>query len=143
VKLNKIIDGVVYARHVSNFKVGDKWRIRCGTISTICAVSDSHISWQDCNGQIYHTGPDGCKYTHAIETRDAIERVEDYRDYQIDEPVMVRDCDTNDWIPRYFAGLNDGGFPTAWDSGATKWSAYGERSAWLQCRRPTPEELGQ
>lgn len=45
--LHKIIDGVVYTKHVSNFNVGDKWRTRRGLISEVIEVNEpgAKIVW--------------------------------------------------------------------------------------------------
>lgn len=67
---------------------------------------------------------------------------EDFRTYIIDEPVMVRDTDEEEWLRRYFAGVK-ADKPCAWDYGATSWSVSSpdHMPAWDQCRRPTKEEL--
>ena len=69
---------------------------------------------------------------------------EDFRTYKIDEPVMVRDRDEEEWLRRYFAGVK-ADKPCAWDNGATSWSVGSPDNmlAWEQCRRPTKEELGK
>lgn len=63
-----------------------------------------------------------------------------YEDFKIDEPVMVRDTTDDYWQPRYFAGVDAKGRPTAWDYGGTSWSSA-HRCEWKFCRRPTEEEL--
>lgn len=68
---------------------------------------------------------------------------EDYSTYKIDEPVMVRINDESTWFRAYFAGVQDGK-PTAWANGVTSWTRLNKPAiAWNQCRRPTPEELGE
>ena len=67
---------------------------------------------------------------------------EDYSSYKIDEPVMVRDFDYMCWVCGHFAGVNEGK-PAIWLHGKTRWTAYGGYQTWNQCRRPTPEELGE
>lgn len=61
--------------------------------------------------------------------------------FVIDEPVMVRDYDTEYWARQYFAGMSKD-CPTTWWGSGTKWSAGPTATVvWLQCRRPTAEEL--
>ena len=68
---------------------------------------------------------------------------EDYSTYKIDEPVMVRDYDSQTWDRRHFAGVKNGK-PTAWLLGYTSWTNdEPDVRTWKQCRRPTPEELGE
>ena len=68
---------------------------------------------------------------------------EDYSSYKIDEPVMVRDYDSQTWDRRHFAGVKNGK-PTVWLRGYTSWTNdEPDVSTWNQCRRPTPEELGE
>ena len=69
---------------------------------------------------------------------------EDFRTYIIDEPVMVRDGDEDEWLRRYFAGVR-GGKPCVFCGGATSWSMDrpSDILPWSQCRRPTKEELGE
>lgn len=64
-----------------------------------------------------------------------------YKDFVIDEPVMVKDKCIPIWIPRYFAGVTSGGKPLTYYGGCTSWTARGEIKSWDECRRPTEEEL--
>lgn len=66
-----------------------------------------------------------------------------YEDFKIDEPVMVRDFDTEPWNRRHFAGVDAYGRAKAWDAGSTSWTVdnVGDYATWDKCRRPTPEEL--
>ena len=66
---------------------------------------------------------------------------EDFTKFEIDEPVMVRISDTEYWVRRYFAGVNEQGKPTTYSNGQTKWTSEVSLSVWNQCRRPTQEEL--
>ena len=66
---------------------------------------------------------------------------EDFRTFAIDEPVMVRNDDNGSWRRRYFAGVDGHGNPRTYRVGKTKWSSKGDYTVWLQCRRPTKEEL--
>ena len=86
---------------------------------------------------------EGCaSSTCEANDRDLVE-VPPYDGFKIDEPVMVRDNAGSQWIPRYFAGLNDNGYPTTWGDGQTSWTCQDRRQTpWAKCRRPTPEESG-
>ena len=69
---------------------------------------------------------------------------EDYSTYKIDEPVMVRDHDEEEWLHKHFAGVKEDK-PCTWNCGTTSWSvgSMDEMIVWNQCRRPTKEELGK
>jgi hypothetical protein len=60
-------------------------------------------------------------------------------DFEIDELVMVRNGN-GPWLRRYFAGVDEGR-ASSWEWGRTRWTAYGGRVTWDECRRPTPVEL--
>lgn len=64
---------------------------------------------------------------------------EPYADFKIDEPVMVRSCETG-WCMENFAGVSDEGKPMTWAFG-TRWASEGNTYEWEECRRPTSEEL--
>ena len=66
---------------------------------------------------------------------------EDFTKFAIDEPVMVRDYDNQDWMRWHFAGVANNGKARAYVDGKTKWSSQGYFLSWNQCRRPTKEEL--
>lgn len=63
--------------------------------------------------------------------------------FKIDDPVMVRDHETENWVKRYFAGVTSSGHPLTWMNGNTSWTALNDRDCvgWTYCRKPTPEEL--
>ena len=46
----------------------------------------------------------------------------DWTKVPIDTKVLVRDYDTMDWTPRYFAGVNKDGERTAWVNGRTSFT---------------------
>jgi len=68
--------------------------------------------------------------------------VSPYEDYQIDEPVMVRDTTDDYWQPWHFAGVDERGKPLTWSAGGTSWSTN-VCVDWKFCRRPTEGELGK
>ena len=79
---------------------------------------------------------------HAL---DLVE-VSPYDDFEIDEPVMVRDSDDAAWARRHFAGVSNDGLPMAWPNGMTSFSISCIVRSWRylewdECRRPTEEEL--
>ena len=88
---------------------------------------------------IIRTTLEGSYYEREESENDLIE-VSPYDDFEIDEPVMVRDSDgavMSRWQRRYFAGINESGYPLAWAEGMTSWSADGYKTRWDECRRPT------
>ena len=76
------------------------------------------------------------------EYKDPAENV-DWSKVPIDTPVLVREYETDKWIPRYFAGINEDGSVIAFDSGATSWSDDGENLTvnWKQAKLANPDDL--
>ena len=76
------------------------------------------------------------------EYKDPAENV-DWSKVPIDTPVLVREYETDKWIPRYFAGINEDGNVIAFDSGATSWSDDGENLTvnWKQAKLANPDDL--
>lgn len=76
------------------------------------------------------------------EYKDPAENV-DWSEVPIDTPVLVREYETDKWIPRYFAGINEDGNVIAFDSGATSWSDDGENLTvnWKQAKLANPDDL--
>jgi hypothetical protein len=67
-----------------------------------------------------------------------------FADFKDGDPVMVRNIDSDNWNRRFFSHLDQSAkrnIVHAYISGATKWASYGATAAWVQCRRPTAEEL--
>ena len=66
-----------------------------------------------------------------------------YDGFKIDDPVMVRDEEGKEWQRRHFAGVSEAsGNPMTFTNGNTSWTQEGiGLTPWLQCRRPTKEEL--
>lgn len=46
----------------------------------------------------------------------------DWSKVPIDTPIWVRDCEEEEWVPRYFAKFEDG-YVYAFNNGATSWSS--------------------
>ena len=55
------------------------------------------------------------------------------------DPVMVRDNDESEWLPRYFSHIK-GSNIFCFCNGLTPWTTEAA-SPWSQCRKPTEEEL--
>lgn len=64
----------------------------------------------------------------------------DWSKVAVDTPILVRDFNGVDWIPRYFAKYENG-LVYAWDSGATSFSAMSDSdfTGWL-CAKLAEEE---
>ena len=67
--------------------------------------------------------------------------VSPYADFVIDEKVMVRDQGEQNWHRNHFVGISaESG--QALTSSFTRWMQVGvQPGSWIQCRRPTAEEL--
>ncbi len=46
--------------------------------------------------------------------------------FKIDDKVLVRNFENEDWAKRYFAGWGKDGRIQTWSSGRTSWNEYGE-----------------
>lgn len=107
------------------------------TVLTVTKPGDYPVVGHTEHGEIYLHQADGTGFYAS-----KLVEVTPYDDFKIDEPVMVRDHDTEEWIKRYFAGVNRYGNPLTFDLGNTRWSNDGDGELhWYQCRRPTAEEL--
>jgi hypothetical protein len=91
-------------------------------------------------------GEEGCNSKSqkwlVSEYKDPAEDV-DWSKVPVDTPVLVRNYETDKWNPRYFAGINENGNVTAFDSGATSWSNDGENLTinWKQAKLANPDDL--
>lgn len=63
---------------------------------------------------------DALEGRNYIEIADHIDIV-DWSTVKVDTPVLVKDCEDNEWTKRHFAFYKDGKVYT-WDSGVTSWS---------------------
>ena len=65
-----------------------------------------------------------------------------YADFKIDEPVMVRDFDLEEWTRANFVGVDKLGIAKA--SRFCSWVRQSTSAlTWDQCRRPTAKELAE
>lgn len=97
----------------------------------VVALHDSGIAMNYC--------ADGTQPTSAMYN---LVEVSPFADFKVDEPVMVRDNNSEQWYRKLFVGVSKlTGFVEASDYCA--WIRQGSTplSVWYQCRRPTPEEL--
>lgn len=62
--------------------------------------------------------------------------VSPYEDWKIDDKIEVSD-DNIRWKKRHFAGVNDEGFPMAWNAGCSSWTEeYNGKLHWKYARKP-------
>jgi hypothetical protein len=64
-------------------------------------------------------------------------------EFKLDDPIMVRMHDNDQWLYRHFAGIKEGK-PTTFDNGRTSFTNNEYRmnpSPWTIYRKPTKEEL--
>lgn len=109
------------------------------------------------NGEIKHcyeitcpecefNGEEGCSLNSkkwlVSEYKDPAENV-DWSKVPIDTPVLVREYETDKWIPRYFAGINGDGNVIAFENGATYWSDNGKNFtlSWECAKLANPDDL--
>lgn len=109
------------------------------------------------NGEIKHcyeitcpecefNGEEGCSLNSkkwlVSEYKDPAENV-DWSKVPIDTPVLVREYETDKWIPRYFAGINGDGNVIVFENGATSWSDNGKNFtlSWECAKLANPDDL--
>ena len=91
-------------------------------------------------------GEEGCSLNSkkwlVSEYKDPAENV-DWSKVPIDTPVLVREYETDKWIPRYFAGINGDGNVIAFENGATSWSDNGKNFtlSWECTKLANPDDL--
>ena len=91
-------------------------------------------------------GEEGCSLNSkkwlVSEYKDPAENV-DWSKVPIDTPVLVREYETDKWIPRYFAGINGDGNVIAFENGATSWSDNGKNFtlSWEYAKPANPDDL--
>ena len=67
----------------------------------------------------------------------------DWNKVPVDTLVRVRDAEDEDWLLRYFKGINDKHLRRryeAWESGATSKTANGEYLCWIYCELVEDED---
>ena len=131
---------------MNNIEMGKKYRTRDGRPARVLCVDAKGTQpvialVSNGNGEsIVRTSLAGEFYAgDDVHELNLIE-VGPYDDFEIDEPVMVRN-NAAEWERRHFAGISDKGSPMTWNHGMTSWSAAELKSSWDECHRPTPEEL--
>lgn len=76
------------------------------------------------------------------EYKDPAENV-DWSKVPVDTPILVKDYENDEWLKRYFAGINADRKVITFDSGATSWSDNGERMVidWNYAKLANPDDL--
>ena len=64
-----------------------------------------------------------CEVCNSLTTLWLLEEYEevDWSKVEVDTPILVRDCECEKWLKRYFAEYKDG-VVYAWNGGATRWN---------------------
>ena len=64
-----------------------------------------------------------CEVCNSLTTLWLLEEYEevDWSKVEVDTPILVRDCECEKWLKRYFAEYKDG-VVYAWNGGATSWN---------------------
>jgi len=93
---------------------------------------------------VHHWELNGVKSVPGSDPRLSLVEYNPFGDLKIDEPVLVRNLNDEDWRRRHFAGVVPNNRVRTYPEGQTRWSYdpdWGPLAEWLQCRRPTSEEL--
>ena len=86
-------------------------------------------TYKDCKRCLFDKKSTGCKRLRMEWCEsEYVEPQIDWSKVPVDTPILVRDCESDEWIRRYYAGFFSEGRVRAWSGGRTSWSAYdGER----------------
>ena len=132
-------------------KLGEVYKDRCGSdVRIICVDKQGNlpivgiVNTEGCDKGYVESYTFEGKYLLYEDSEYDLILTEDFRTYKIDEPVMVRDNDEEEWLHKHFAGVKEDK-PCTWNCGTTSWSVGSPEDMfpWNQCRRPTKEELGE
>lgn len=117
-------------------EMGKKYRYKNGEKAIILTVNRpqkySVISMNSV-GEILSHKEDGTSGVHGMNW-DLVE-VSPYEDFKIDEPVVVRDSDQQQWTRAHFAGVSPNGRPMSWCGGTTSWTHKVDPIVWLYCKK--------
>ena len=114
---------------LDSFKQGMKARTENGAIATFIGICEdcgtfskviAHV--EGCYG-VDTFSTNGTYSKHSGYGNNLISMISPWEDVPIDTKVRVKPFEKSEWVNRYFAGVNSQGKPTAWDGGATSWSA--------------------
>ena len=117
------------------------WKGKPFTVLTTTSPGSTPVVGHDAEGRIYLFNSHGQQYWNASV---GLVEVSPYADFVIDEPVMVRNFDTERWGRALFVaaspfnGCVEASTVPAWVRGKE-----GRGAQWVQCRRPTKEELAK
>ena len=68
---------------------------------------------------------------------DELVKIPSLEDLVIDQKVLVRDRDNQEWVCRHFAGIAHNGFILTFRNGTTSWTTRQKRTtSWLQWKLP-------
>lgn len=126
--------------------INKKYKTRCGYRAVIYTTEgggeypvhgatydgdkfDGLCTWRLEDGRFNLDDPDEEDYLSLVE-------INPYEDFVVDEPVLVRDCDEEEWKPRHFSGVGKDGRAGTWVFG-TRWTSDDRHQHyWKQCIRP-------
>lgn len=77
--------------------------------------------------------------TYKWANSEYVEPPVDWSKVAVDTPILVRDCDCQDWFKRYFAKFENG-VVFSWANGSTSWSADEYTKTWAQAKLAESEE---
>jgi len=79
---------------------------------------------------MYTYYPDGNYFgENGNSSYDLVKEYSFWNDVKIDTKILVRDYESDEWIPAYFAGYNKG-FIQSFPYGATSWSSRKNKTNW-------------
>lgn len=121
---------------MKKIEMGKKYK--CEGVKGVVRYTDGKrpgypVLFETVMGDLYQCDEYGRSYGSAQLTE-----ISPYADIPIDAPGWAR-LYGEEWVPRYFAGIGANGKPTAWEYGATSFSANGEKTFWDEFTISKPE----
>ena len=87
---------------------------------SICSDFIEPYILKSINAKCINTSCPKCHLYRTIWLLEEYEEV-DWSKVEVDTPILVRDCECEKWLKRYFAEYKDG-VVYAWNGGATSWN---------------------
>lgn len=118
-----------------------KYKTKSGDAVRILCVDSKHPTYpvvalvDDDGDDVIHSYTSSGKFcSGSISEADLIE-VPEWGDFKLDDKVLVRDSEQEDWVRRYFSHVGDDGHPYTFQGGLTSWSNDDCPIGWKFCKK--------
>lgn len=120
-----------YAKEILDIACkGDKIAVRNGKMTSCdnLLCKDCDFGYSDCNEKIL-------KWANS----EYVEPPVDWSKVAVDTPILVKDCESGEWLPMHFAKYEDG-HVFAFRNGMTSWSSHCDMFYWEYAKLAESEE---